>query len=105
LAAARAARPDADADGDGEALPGFPPAAGLGPVLAPCCPAGGEVAVLAEVPASLCAVFAKNVAIPKAVTTLSRLARKVSLESRRSPESRLPARLRCLMAVLDHHHG
>jgi hypothetical protein len=80
LAAVRAAR--RDGDGDGVALLRLALASGLGLALAPCCPAVGEVAVLAEVPASLFAVLANSEAIPKAVITLSRLARKVSLESR-----------------------
>ena len=56
LAADLAVRPDADADAeedaDGDAEPGFPLAAGLCPVLAPCCPAE-EVAVPLEKPVSL----------------------------------------------------
>jgi hypothetical protein len=46
---------------------------------------------------TLCAVLANRVAIPKSVTTLSKVARQVSRDSRRIPESRLALRFRCLM--------
>jgi hypothetical protein len=53
--------------------------------------------VVPELVVVLAAVLANSVVMPKAVTTLSSVARQVILDSLTSPESRAAARLRCLM--------
>ena len=56
--------------------------------------------LLDVVPARLCAaVLANSVVSPNAVTTLSRVARQVRRDNRRSPLSRLALSFRCLMAA------
>ena len=91
-------RLDADADGDAEGL--VPLADGDGADV----PVDGCVAAPLVV-ATLCAVLAKSEAIPNAVTTLSKVARQVSRDRRRIPESRPARRLRCLMEVAQQDRG
>lgn len=85
--------PCPDADGDG-----LPEAAPVLPAVAPLAP--GDDVVADVVPEALCAaVLANSVVSPKAATTLSSVARQVSRDRRRSPESRVALKLRCLMGV------
>ncbi|HTA08516.1 MAG TPA: hypothetical protein VK836_08405, partial [Streptosporangiaceae bacterium] len=84
---------DAPADGDAAGLLELGAGPG-GDGLAPGMPV--EDGVPDVVPAALCAaVLAKRVAIPNAATTLSSVARHVSLDRRRSPASRRTLRFRC----------
>jgi hypothetical protein len=87
------------ADADADALPEAVPA-GVLPDFAVPLELWPEEVVLDVGPAALCAaVLANSVVSPKAVTTLSSVARQVSRDRRRSPESRLALKLRCLMGV------
>jgi hypothetical protein len=76
------------ADGDADA-DGLGPADGCGEVVV--------LGVFGVVVAVLADVLAKTVAMPKALTTLSNVARQVMRDSLRRPESRAAPRLRCLM--------
>lgn len=84
-------RPEAEPDGDGPGLVPLTEGCGLGlwpeDWLPPPFPTVAKV----------CAVLAKSVAMPNAVTALSSIARHVNRDNRRNPESRPARRFRCLM--------